>query len=408
MKSKDIPNIRFPEFNDAWELRKLGELTERVRGNDGRMDLPTLTISAAKGWLDQRERFSANIAGEEQKNYTLLSKGELSYNKGNSKLAKYGVVFELKSYKEALVPRVYHSFRVNKYSLASFIEYMFETKKPDQELAKLISSGARMDGLLNIGYEEFMGIKVKVPSIFEQEKIANLIRNFNNAIALQEQELAILEQSKQGFLQKIFPKEGESVPEVRFPGFTDKWKAYKLKQVAEIIGGGTPKSDVKEYWNGDIDWYSPSEIGKEVYTFGSKRKITSLGLKKSSAKLLPPNRTILFTSRAGIGDMAILKSEGATNQGFQSLVVDNKHDTYFVYSMGFKIKKLALKYSSGSTFLEISGKTLGELKFYLPSKEEQTKIGNFFKQLDETISLHQQELDLLKETKKGFLQKMFI
>ncbi|MGL6009414.1 MAG: restriction endonuclease subunit S, partial [Culicoidibacterales bacterium] len=138
-------------------------MAERVRGNDGRMDLPTLTISAQNGWLDQRDRFSGNIAGKEQKNYTLLKKGQLSYNHGNSKLAKYGVVFELKTYEEALVPRVYHSFKTNNLAVSEFLEHMFVTKLPDKELGKLISSGARMDGLLNITYEDFMGIKIKIP-----------------------------------------------------------------------------------------------------------------------------------------------------------------------------------------------------------------------------------------------------
>ncbi|MGL5917594.1 MAG: restriction endonuclease subunit S, partial [Culicoidibacterales bacterium] len=98
-------------------------MAERVRGNDGRMDLPTLTISAQNGWLDQRDRFSGNIAGKEQKNYTLLKKGQLSYNHGNSKLAKYGVVFELKTYEEALVPRVYHSFKTNNLAVSEFLEH---------------------------------------------------------------------------------------------------------------------------------------------------------------------------------------------------------------------------------------------------------------------------------------------
>lgn len=167
----------------TWEQRKLGDVCERVQGNEGRMDLPTLTISAANGWMRQEDRFSSNIAGKEQKNYTLLHKGELSYNHGNSKLAKYGTVFSLETYEEALVPRVYHSFRMAKGD-ANFIEYYFATKIPDRELAKLISSGARMDGLLNIGFDEFMGINIKLPSVCEQEKISEYFRNLDHLITL--------------------------------------------------------------------------------------------------------------------------------------------------------------------------------------------------------------------------------
>ncbi|GMC02425.1 restriction endonuclease subunit S [Enterococcus thailandicus] len=199
-----VPELRFAGFADDWEQRKLGEVSERVRGNDGRMDLPTLTISAGKGWLDQRERFSGNIAGKEQKNYTLLSKNELSYNKGNSKLAKYGVVYKLGTYKEALVPRVYHSFRTTRETDPDFIEYMFATKLPDRELGKLVTSGARMDGLLNINYDDFMGIKINIPYLQEQQKIGTFFKQLDDTIALHQRKLDLLKEQKKGFLQKMF------------------------------------------------------------------------------------------------------------------------------------------------------------------------------------------------------------
>ena len=167
----------------AWEQRKFGEISQRVQGNDGRMNLPTLTISAAYGWMDQIDRFSGNIAGTEQKNYTLLKKGELSYNHGNSKLAKYGAVFELSTYEEALVPKVYHSFRMIKGD-SKFIEFLFATKLPDRELSKLISSGARMDGLLNITYSDFATINLTVPSEAEQNMVSNCLKALDDLLTL--------------------------------------------------------------------------------------------------------------------------------------------------------------------------------------------------------------------------------
>lgn len=188
------PKLRFKGFTEDWEQRKLGEVCSRVQGNDGRMELPTLTISAANGWMKQEDRFSGNIAGKEQKNYTLLHKGELSYNHGNSKLAKYGTVFSLQTYEEALVPRVYHSFKVE-IGNADFIEYYFATKMPDRELRKLISSGARMDGLLNIGYDDFMGIKMMLPSASEQVKIAEYFRSLDHLITLHQREVKLAEKA---------------------------------------------------------------------------------------------------------------------------------------------------------------------------------------------------------------------
>jgi len=199
-----VPEIRLDGFEGEWKKVKLKDVAHRVQGNDGRMDLPTLTISASGGWMNQIDRFSANIAGKEQKNYTLLKKGELSYNHGNSKLAKYGVVFELQDYEEALVPKVYHSFRVNQLADAKFIEIMFSTKIPDRELGKLVSSGARMDGLLNISFDDFMNIAIIIPTIEEQQAIGAYFSNLDNLIAAYQEKISQLETLKKKLLQDMF------------------------------------------------------------------------------------------------------------------------------------------------------------------------------------------------------------
>ena len=202
---ENFPEIRFPGFTNAWEQRKLGEVSNRVKGNDGRMDLPTLTISAGQGWLDQKERFSGNIAGKEQKNYTLLTRGELSYNHGNSKLAKYGAVFQLNDFEEALVPKVYHSFKMVDGNSGLFIEYLFSTKLPDKELRKLISSGARMDGLLNITYNDFVTINLTIPRNKEEQiAIGSFFQELDQLITLQQRELEILKTMKSALLKAMF------------------------------------------------------------------------------------------------------------------------------------------------------------------------------------------------------------
>ncbi|WP_288220917.1 restriction endonuclease subunit S [uncultured Adlercreutzia sp.] len=169
------------------------------------------------------------------------------------------------------------------------------------------------------------------------------------------------------------------------------WEQRKLGEFAEIVGGGTPSTNVAEYWDGDIDWYSPAELGERTYADSSLRKITQAGYESCSAKMLPADRTILFTSRAGIGNTAILRRSGCTNQGFQSLIVNEKAVVYFIYSMSDKIKRYAEQRSSGSTFLEISGKRLAAGVFAFPDKGEQSRIGALFQKLDSLIALHQRE-----------------
>lgn len=206
---------------------------------------------------------------------------------------------------------------------------------------------------------------------------------------------------------KTIEQKAKKVPTIRFAGFDDEWVEKKIFDVAEIVGGGTPSTANPQFWDGNIDWYAPAEINDQVFVNGSERKITKLGLENSSAKVLPANRTVLFTSRAGIGKTAILQSPAATNQGFQSLVLSDDTDTYFVYSMTDKIKAKAERIASGSTFAEISGKMLGNLELVFPSKKEQSKIGSFFSNIDSLISLEQKKYDKLTQVKKSMLEKMF-
>ena len=185
--------------------------------------------------------------------------------------------------------------------------------------------------------------------------------------------------------------EKAKVPAIRFKGFTDAWEQRKLGDIAEIISGGTPDTNNPDYWDGDINWYAPAEISDQIHVVESERKITEIGLQKSSAKMLPAEKTILFTSRAGIGKVAILKHPACTNQGFQSLVLKDGYVPYFVFSMGNQLKEKAEAIASGSTFLEISGKMLAKLDIMMPNREEQMKIASFFQSIDNLITLHRRK-----------------
>lgn len=197
-------------------------------------------------------------------------------------------------------------------------------------------------------------------------------------------------------------------PKIRFKGYTDEWEQRKLGELAEIVGGGTPSTSVESYWDGDIDWYAPAEIGEQIYLKSSQRKITEEGLNKSSAKVLPVG-TVLFTSRAGIGKTAILLKEGCTNQGFQSIVPNkNKLDSYFIFTRSEELKRYGETVGAGSTFVEVSGKQMANMELMMPTTmDEQQKIGEYFSNLDNLITLHQRKCEQAKKLKKYMLQKMF-
>ena len=196
----------------------------------------------------------------------------------------------------------------------------------------------------------------------EQYNIGQLLNKIDHLLLLQQRKLNELKEVKKTLLSQLFPSKGQYRPIIRFKKFTNKWTKRKLGNIAKIIGGGTPSTSNHDYWNGNINWYSPTEIGNNIFVNSSNKKISIKGLNNSSAKLLPGGKTILFTSRAGIGNMAIMLTDGCTNQGFQSWVIDDtKIDIYFLYSLGRLLKHDAIRQASGSTFLEISNKEVKKL-----------------------------------------------
>ena len=191
----------------------------------------------------------------------------------------------------------------------------------------------------------------------------------------------------------------------RLAGFSGKWKIKKLGEVANVIGGGTPTTSVIYYWNGDINWFTPTEIGIDKYVYESRRKITIEGLKNSSAKILDEG-TILLTSRAGIGDLAILKVKASTNQGFQSLVPINDTDSEFLYYLMLTKKDALLEKASGSTFLEISPNNVRAIELMMPEPTEQIAIATVLSDMDTEIEKLESQLTKYQNIKQGMMQTL--
>ena len=175
-----------------------------------------------------------------------------------------------------------------------------------------------------------------------------------------------------------------NVPHLRFPEFSGEWETKSINDLADVIGGGTPDTTVKSYWDGGIQWFTPSEIGKNKFVDASLRTITEDGLNNSSAKLLPPN-TILLSSRATIGECSLSLRECATNQGFQSLV-SKKCNVDFLYYLIQTKKKDLIRKSCGSTFLEISANEVRKIQVSVPSDVEQQKIAGLLSLIDKRIA----------------------
>ncbi|POE01324.1 restriction endonuclease subunit S [Pectobacterium odoriferum] len=405
------PIVRFKGFDGDWVERYLGDLCSSL---DYGLNAAATKFDGKNKYLritdiddENRNFLKASLTSpktdlDSSQGY-LLKQGDIVFARTGASVGKSYI------YKEE-DGRVYFAgflirARANAGENADFIFQNTLTKK----YVKFIKLTSQRSGQPGINAREYSSFSFFCPTNqSEKSKIGQYFKELDRLIELHQHKHKKLVTLKQAMLQKMFPQGGASVPEIRFKGFSEDWEEKNLGNICEIVGGGTPSTSIPEYWGGNIDWYSPTEIGSNVYARESVKKITQLGLDKCSAKILPAWKTVLFTSRAGIGDMAILKKPGCTNQGFQSLVLNDDIDTYFIYSMGYMLKNYALKHASGSTFLEISSKQLKKMEIRLPKHSEQQKIGAYFRKLDELISQHSAQLEKLKQIKSACLAKMFV
>ena len=268
----------------------------------------------------------------------------------------------------------------------------------------LILKYAGASTIPDLNHSDFYRIPMPYTSLEEQTKIASFLSAVDEKIAQLMQKHELLSQYKQGMMQKLFSQQ------IRFKADDGRefgeWENTVLGDIADIVGGGTPSTNNEEYWSGDVVWLTPSEINQK-FIGESKRTISELGVQKSSAKKLPIG-TILFTSRATIGEVAIAIAEVTTNQGFQSFISNEKTFNEFLYYWIVNNKKSFIERASGSTFLEISKSKIQPMEISLPCLEEQTKIANFLSAIDQKIEVVAQQIEQAKKWKKGLLQQMFV
>ena len=378
------PQYKCINYTPAWEQRKLGELYEK---NDERN---TFGLGAERTLSIATMTFNSEGNGADASslpNYKVIRVGDVAFEGHSNKSFAYGR-FVVNAVADGIMSPRFSCLRPKNSYPVRFWKYYIHSEQVMREiLVRATKSGTMMNELV---IDDLFKQSIAVPQEAEQQAIGYFFSHLDTLITLHQRKYDKLVIFKKSMLEKMFPKDGESVPEIRFAGFTDPWEQRELVDIAEIVGGGTPDTNNSNYWDGDIDWYAPAELGNNIYAESSTRKITQAGFDSCSTKMLPADKTILFTSRAGIGNTAILRHSACTNQGFQSLVIGDA-DVYFVYSMSERIKKWAEEKASGSTFLEISGRQLETMPVNLPSLVEQQAIGSFFSHLDDLITLHQRK-----------------
>lgn len=388
-----------------WSLTHLKDIVDQKRkirygivqpgefDPNGRFLLRGQDYSFSKGWNTPENLFKVSPKVEEKYIKARLKKGDLVITIVG---AGTGYVAQIPEWLDgANITQTTARIAINETLADSrFFQFYLNSDFGRKQTYRFIKGGAQ-PGLNVADVEKFV---VQLPPRTEQQKIATILSTWDKAIDKLTQLIAAKEQRKKGLMQLLL------TGKKRFAGFTEEWKVVKLGKVYEIVGGGTPDTTNISYWNGEIQWFTPTEI-KSKYVSKSIRTISEAGLAKSSAKLLPIG-SLLFTSRATIGDVGITKVECTTNQGFQSFLPSEKGDIAYLFYWIKENCNEFIRRSSGSTFLEISKKEIEKIKILLPPTKEQQKIASTLSAADKEIELLKQELSNLQQQKKGLMQKL--
>ena len=350
-----------------------------------------MMITANNGFIEQSERYAFNNAGESLKKYILLKKGELAYNHGASKLRPYGSCFALTTAENARIPFVYHCFSAENQN-AEFMSIELNGAEIENQLRKIVSSGARMDGLLNISFDEYTSVSVLLPGTEEQDRIADFFRHLDNLITLHQRKFEKLTNVKKSMLEKMFPQNGSSYPEIRFKGFTDPWEQRKLGDVVKEIIRNDPESEAPIMMitanNGFIEQserYAFNNAGESLKKYILLKK-GELAYNHGASKLRPYGSCFALTTAENARIPFVYHCFSAENQNaeFMSIELNGAE-------IENQLRKIVSSGARMDGLLNISFDEYTSVSVLLPGTEEQDRIADFFRHLDNLITLHQRE-----------------
>ena len=379
-----IDGSEFPN----WRRTSLGTIiepySEKVYGEH---DYEVLT-SSRDGLQRQIEHFGSKQRHDTD-GYNIIPLGFCTY-RNRSDDGKF--VFNINTISnKAIVSKFYPVFRFINANSTFMTEYLNSSARAKKRLSVLAVGTSQVV----LSFAALKAAKFDLPCKEEQNKIASLLECLNKRISKQRAFVKALKKYKRGLNHRLLFKIGNQYNR-------------ELGTVCSIVGGGTPDTFRPEYWEGSVEWFTPSEIGKSKYVLSSIRKISQTGLSNSSAKLLPAG-TVLLTTRATLGEMSIAGSECSTNQGFQSLVADRqKVLPEYLYYLQILIKPWCEKYSSGNTFREISKSALSKCIVPIPDLNAQSKIVSILSCVDNLIEAQEKTEHSLTLIKEGLLQQLFI
>lgn len=404
-KKNGIPKLRFPGFTGAWEQRKLGdfiiEFHEKTTVND---QYPILT-SSRKGIFLQTDYYSGNqIASKDNTGYNIVPFGYFTYrHMSDDNIFRFNIN---KIVDKGIVSTLYPVFTTNKYLDSRYLQIQLNHGNEFAKYALLQKQGGSRTYMYLSKLKKLVLTMPKSTS--EQKTISNFFDTLDSLITLHQRKLEHLQEQKKGLLQKMFPKNGETVPEVRFPGFTDAWEQRKLGEIVEWSKGSGLSKDALNIQGIGVpvihyaDLYKFNSVQKEVIHW----TMNNIGTKIPENNLLFPmsdvtpdglarTSTVLQSNVKAGGDVLIAKLNKDILSTFMSYQINRN-------------KNQILPLVTGTTVRHINSKSLSTLKVTVPGKNEQKYVGSILMRFDSLIALHQRKLEHLELMKKGLLQQMFV
>ena len=382
------PQIRFKGFTEAWEQRKFLKI---YRKNDERND-DRLSANKTLSVATMTFNCGGNGASDESlPNYKRLRIGDIAFEGHANKEFSFGR-FVLNDAGDGIMSPRFTCLRpITKQDYSFWKYYIHSEKVMREKLVNSTKSGTMMNELV---VEDFLNESILVPSLEEQREIGFVFKSLTNLITLHQRKLDALKKIKSALLEKMFPKDGSDIPEIRFAGFTEAWEQRKLKDLFAYGGsGGTPSSNNRDYYNGNIPFLNISDLKERNIRF-TEKQITTLGLHNSAAWIVPAG-SISLAMYASVGKVGIICNDTATSQAFYNMVFQDILVRNFLYT---RLEKADFcnewePYISTGTQRNLNAEKVRNFKINIPSKHEMNQIGSIFEVLDSLITLHQRKLN---------------
>ena len=400
------------EIPSHWEiLCGFRVFNENKRKNIGMLDNRVLSLSYGQIVRKSEEKL-VGLVPESFETYQIVKVGDIIVRCTDLQNDKVSLRIGLSKY-DGIITSAYLNLNIinsNPKYLYYFL-YTFDVTKAIYQLG----SGLRQ----SLSYKDFKKLNVLLPPKDEQGKIASYldekIAKIDIAISGKEKFIELLKEQKQIIINDAVTKGLNKNAKFKSSGIEwlgqipSHWEIIKLKFVSNIYNGATPASGTEKFWNGDIYWATPTDFNESIYICHTERKITKLGLNSCGTTLVPKN-SIIMTTRAPIGNIAITKNELCTNQGCKAIVANKNIESKYVFYLFFTKSDFLNSLGSGTTFMELSAKELRNIKIPLPPKDEQEKIVEYIEnkisKIDKLLNLEQECIKSLKEYKASLIDSV--